>query len=202
MALACSGVLGCGAAGSDATPGGGTDAGEVMTFDATPPMGACNAVVQEHAIEGFTHVDVCSLVTYETKPPSSGNHYAVWAAFQSYPDPIPEGFWVHNLEHGAVVFSYNCPDGCASDVAAAEALIEGLTPDPLCDPSVGDPPTRMLMTPDPNLDVRFAASSWGWTLRADCFDPATFGAFVQAHYGNGREVICTNGDVPPSCGDP
>jgi hypothetical protein len=194
-------ALACGTTGSDA-PSGGMDAGAPMTFDATPPMGSCGAVVQEQAIEGFTHVDVCSVVTYETKPPSSGNHYAVWAAYQSYDAAIPEGFWVHNLEHGAVVFSYNCPGGCAADVAAAQALIDGLPADPLCDPTAGDPVTRMLMTPDPNLDVRFAASAWGWTLRADCFDSATFGAFVQAHYGNGREPICYNGDIPPSCTDP
>ncbi len=169
-------------------------------------MGPCNAVVEEHPIEGFLHVDVCSPVTYETRPPSSGNHYPVWAAYKSYPAAIPEGFWVHNLEHGAVVFSYNCPGGCASDIAAAQALIDGAPQDPVCDPTAGDPSARFVMTPDPNLDVEFAASAWGWTLRADCFDPGAFGAFVQAHYGNGREVICSDGEdvstgLPANCGD-
>jgi hypothetical protein len=118
---------------------------------------------------------------------------------------IPEGFWVHNLEHGAIVFSYNCPSGCASDVAAAQAVIDGLQSDSACDPAAGDARVRMVMTPDPNLDVKFAASAWGWTLRADCFDPDTFGAFISAHYAQGREAVCGDGDdlstgVPAGCG--
>jgi hypothetical protein len=180
--------------------------GALVDGDASPPTGPCNAVVQQRAIEGYTHVSVCSYVEYGTKPPSSGNHYPVWAAFETYSAPIPEGFWVHDLEHGGVVFTYDCPDeGCASDIAAAQTFIDGMTADPLCDPSAGNPRVRMTMTPDPNLDVRFAASAWGWTLRADCFDPVAFGAFVTAHYGNGREAICSQGDdlstgVAPGCG--
>jgi hypothetical protein len=165
------------------------------------PIGPCNAVVQQHAIEGFLHVPVCSDVTYLTNPPSSGNHYPIWAAFQSYDAAVAEGYWVHDLEHGAVVFSYNCPSGCAADVAAAQAYIDGMPDDPLCVPADGDPRVRMTMTPDPMLEVPFAASTWGWTLRADCFDPVAFGAFVQEHYGQGRELLCAQGDTLPYCSD-
>jgi hypothetical protein len=165
----------------------------------SPPTGPCNAVVQQRAIEGFAHVPLCVDVTYLSNPPSSGNHYPIWAAFQAYDFAVPEGFWVHDLEHGAVVFTYNCPDGCDDDVAAAQAFIDGLPDDPLCVPADGDPRVRMMMTPDPNVTTKFAASSWGWTLRADCFDPDAFGAFVQGHYGQGREVICGQGTTQPEC---
>ncbi|HZU83441.1 MAG TPA: DUF3105 domain-containing protein [Polyangiaceae bacterium] len=149
---------------------------------------------------------VCSQVTYGTKPPSSGDHYPIWAAYETYAAAIPEGYWVHDLEHGAVVVSYDCPGGCAADVAAAQAWIDALPGDPLCDPEAGDPRLRVLMTPDPNLDVRFAASAWGWTLRADCFDPVAFSAFFQAHYGQGPEALCAQGEdlsagVPDGCGE-
>jgi hypothetical protein len=188
------------ACGSSSPGDGGTNG------PPSKPTGSCNAVVQEHAVEGYTHVPVCSYVTYDTKPPSSGNHYPIWAAYQTYASAIPQGFWVHNLEHGAIVFSYNCPKGCASDVAAAQKLIDGLAADPQCDPTQGDPRVRTVMTPDPTLDVQFAASAWGWTLRADCFDPVAFGAFVQAHYAQGREAICAQGDdlstgVQAGCGE-
>jgi hypothetical protein len=181
-----------------------SDAGaNVDSGDGPPsaPTGPCNAVVQQRAIEGFTHVPVCSEVTYLSNPPSSGNHYPIWAAFQSYDFAVPEGYWVHDLEHGAVVFSYNCPTGCAADVASAQAFIDALPDDPLCMPANGDPRVRMTMTPDPKLEVKFAASSWGWTLRADCFDPVAFGAFVQDHYGQGREILCAQGDTTPTCSD-
>ncbi|MGD0524289.1 MAG: DUF3105 domain-containing protein [Polyangiaceae bacterium] len=165
------------------------------------PMGPCNAVVQQRAIEGFTHVPICSPVTYISNPPSSGNHYPIWAAFQTYDFAAAEGYWVHDLEHGAIVFTYNCPAGCDADVAAAQAYIDAMPDDPLCEPDAGDPRVRMTMTPDSNVTTEFAASSWGWTLRADCFDPVTFGAFVQAHYGQGREMLCGQGTTQPVCSD-
>ncbi|MBV9948241.1 MAG: DUF3105 domain-containing protein, partial [Myxococcales bacterium] len=105
-----------------------------------------------------------------------------------------------------VVVTYRCPDGCASEVAAAQTWIDALPDDPLCDPASGDPHVRVLMTPDPDLDVNFAASAWGWTLRAGCFDPDAFTAFFAAHYGNGPEAICSNGadlsgGVQDGCGE-
>ena len=186
------------------------DAAVLPTYEASAPIGSCGAVEQQHAIEGFAHVAVCSYVDYLTLPPSSGNHYPNWAAFMTYDQPVPEGFWVHDLEHGAIVLTYNCGEaGCAEDIAAAQQMIEAFPQDPICNPVVGGVKSRFVMTPDPRLDVRFAASAWGWTLRANCFDPSAFLAFAQAHYGQGRELLCSAGiDVigtsaaAPGCGDP
>lgn len=180
-----------------------SDEGEpdAPSYAASALTGPCAAVVQQHAIEGRTHVPVCSGVEYGTKPPSSGNHYPIWAAYQNYTTAVPEGFWVHNLEHGTIVLSYNCPDGCYGDVAAAAQMLAGLPQDGEC-VSLGEGVyRRTLMTPDPTLDVRFAASAWGWTLRANCFDPVVFQAFAMAHYNQGPEDICENGEVAPTCGD-
>jgi len=176
------------------------------SYPLSAPTGPCAAVVQQQAIEGRTHVTVCSVVEYGTKPPSSGNHYPIWAAYKNYTTAIPEGFWVHNLEHGTIVLSYNCPGGCDSDVATATQMLAGLPSDPEC-VSLGEGVVRRsIMTPDPKLDVAFAASAWGWTLRASCFDPATFQAFALAHYNQGPEDICENGEdpttnFPANCGD-
>jgi hypothetical protein len=172
-----------------------------VVYEASAPAGPCGAVVQQQAIEGHAHVAVCSDVEYGTKPPSSGNHYPFWAAYQNYTTAIPEGFWVHNLEHGSIVLTYNCPGGCDSDVAAAIQMLANLPQDSAC-LSIGDGVLRKtVMTPDPKLDVPFAASAWGWTLRARCFDPVAFQAFAMAHYDQGLEGTCANGEVAPSCGD-
>lgn len=141
--------------------------------------GACKIAVAEQALAPGNHVTLCSDVTYATNPPSSGNHYGVWADFGVYDFALPRGFWVHNLEHGAVVVTYNCPGGCADEVAAATAWLGKLTVDAACP---GGTP-RALLVPDPKLDVRWAASSWGYTLRSDCFDAEAFGAFYTAHAG-------------------
>ena len=159
-----------------------------MTIDSGGGEVACNAVVAQHADEGGTHLEQCSPTLYGTNPPSSGPHYPTWPAYRTYANPVPAGFLVHGLEHGAVVISYNCPGGCAAEVTRAQAFIEALPLDVAC-----AAPKRIILVPDPMLTVRFAAAAWTWTLRADCFDEGIFGAFVADHYDHGPESICTGG---------
>jgi hypothetical protein len=145
------------------------------------------------------HEIECSELTYSTNPPSGGDHYAVWAAFQSYDTPVNPGFLVHALEHGAVVFWYNCPEGCADEVAEVEAFIAQHPEDPLCEPFTAA--RRTVLVPYPELASRWAASAWGFALTADCFDAGEFGAFYTEHTGRGREALCNDGqaDVATRC---
>jgi len=171
---------------SDASP---ADADAQVDYDAQAvDASSCGAVVQQHPIEGALHVTPCSPVSYGTNPPSSGNHYPIWADYKTYTEAVPRGFWVHNLEHGAVVITYNCPGGCAGEVAQAQSVIDSYA-DLACFTSAGVP-RRIVMTPDPLLDVRWAASSWGWTLRASCLEPAVFLEFIQDHYNHAPENEC------------
>jgi hypothetical protein len=144
------------------------------------------------------HVSVCSAVSYPDSPPAGGPHYPNWAAFRSYSFAVPRGFWVHDLEHGGVVYSYNCADGCADEVAQVQAMIDALPVDPAC-PSTA--PRRVVLTPDPLLDVRWGVSAWGFTLRADCVDTERFRQFYLNHFALGPENLCNPGidfaDVPP-----
>lgn len=158
------------------------------------PGGVCN--VQPKTVTGLdqTHLSVCSEVSYPDNPPAGGHHYSVWAAYQSYSFPVPRGFWVHDLEHGAIVFSYNCtdlPDGCAEEVAQVQALIDALPVDLSCPAAA---PRRVVLTPDPLLDVRWGVSAWGFTLRADCVDEQRFRRFYANHYGQGPEDLCAPGE--------
>lgn len=163
--------------------------------------GACTTTIQQWPDEGATHVSCMSDVDYLTEPPSSGNHYTCWAAYQTYTAPIPWGNLVHSLEHGAIVIVYNCPQGCAEEVASIQSFIGGLPLDSDCAPSLGK--DRIILMPDPTLvGVRFAASAWTWTLRADCFDPLAFRQFFDDHYDHGREIICSDGWQPDQlCSD-
>ena len=168
-----------------------TDAAPIVIDGGTIDGAACTTTIQQQAEEGYLHISCTDQATYLTNPPSSGNHYPCWAAYQSYDAPIPWGNLVHSLEHGAVIIVYNCPDGCPDDVANIQSFIAGLPLDTDCAPTLGK--NRVISMPDPTLDVRFAATAWGWTLRSDCFDPAAFQQFYDAHYDHGREIICSDG---------
>jgi len=181
-ALACGGGA-HGAGGDAAVPNMDGALGDGMLVEG----GACSAVVAQHADEGAFHVPCTPAPTYGTNPPSSGNHYQTWADYKTYDAPVPWGHLVHSLEHGAIVVVYNCPGGCPDEVAAAQAMIDALPVDPAC---TAPTQRRVIMAPDPTLDVRWAASAWTWTIRAPCFDAPTFTAFAQAHYGMGRENLC------------
>jgi hypothetical protein len=191
-------VAGTSGAAGDADAAGGDADGGAMQVDGG---GACSAIVQLHPDEGAFHVDCLPEPTYNTNPPSSGNHYAIWADFKTYTTPVPWGHLVHALEHGAVVIVYNCPGGCPDEVAAAQALIDAFPADPLC----SSPPThRLILAPDPHLEagVRWAASAWTWTIKAPCFYAGAFSAFMHDHYGMGGEDLCGElhepfCDVPP-----
>jgi hypothetical protein len=149
----------------------------------------CGALITREPVAATAiHVPACSTLSFSSNPPSSGDHYGTWADFQEFSAPVPRGYWVHSLEHRAVVVVYNCAD-CADEVEAARAWIETLPEDPVCVPY--NRARRVILTPDPLLDVRWGAAAWGFTLRSDCFEPEVFTDFVSAHGAGGPENICS-----------
>jgi Protein of unknown function (DUF3105) len=187
--LALSALSGACGSGKEDAPGGICK----VVPEADASADTCSIVPKTVTDLARTHVAVCSQVSYPDNPPAGGYHYPVWAAFQSYSFPVPRGFWVHDLEHGAIVFSYNCcasSAGCADEVAQVQALIDGLPADPECSSPT---PRRAVLTPDPLLDVRWGVSAWGFTLRADCVDEQSFRQFYLDHFGQGPEDFCDPG---------
>jgi len=154
------------------------------------PMGDCSAVLRSYMGATATHLPECSNIIYASSPPVFGEHYPVWAAYQTYDFPVPLGYLVHDLEHGAVVIFYDCPDGCADEVATAQAFIDALPADPRCSAAVR---AQVVLVPRPGLGARWAASAWGYSLSADCFDPQLFGQFYDDHHAQGPEDLCAQG---------
>jgi hypothetical protein len=154
------------------------------------PVGDCSAIVRSYEGASAAHHAECSDIEYSTSPPVFGDHYASWAAYQSYDFPVPLGFLVHDLEHGAVVLFYDCPEGCQDEVDAAQAFIDALPDDPRC---AADVRVQVVLVPRPGLGSRWAASAWGYSLNADCFDPDVFGDFYAEHVGRGPEDLCNQG---------
>lgn len=184
------------------------------------PDAACEVVIDSPEVLTSPHVDVGTPIDYPTNPPASGPHYPIWAAFQEFLTPVPRPFWVHSLEHGAVVILYNCAalagDGGAGDdgsdatdssdasdaggatcstwVDGLRAMIAALPEDPLCDKDAGVS-RRIVLTPDPLIHGPIAAAAWGWTYNAACFDRPSLEQFVKDHYAKAPENFCANGQT-------
>jgi hypothetical protein len=156
------------------------------------PLGDCEATVRRFDEPSATHLPECSDIEYEMSPPVYGDHYPVWAAYQTYDYPVPDGYLVHSLEHGAVVIAYDCPEGCEDEVAEVQAFITALPPDPRC---ADDVVRQVILAPKPNLGARWAASAWGYSVSATCFDADIFRQFYAERIARGPEDLCNQGKV-------
>jgi Protein of unknown function (DUF3105) len=164
-----------------------------------PPLtdaGECHALVEAPSVIPSNHLDEGTPIGYTSNPPSSGPHYPRWANFQEYTSPVPPGYLVHSLEHGAVLLAYKCDaldaGDCNEVVAALRGVRDSLATDPTCDPSIR---VRIIIAPMPTLDVPVAAAAWGFTYKAQCVDVPSLTQFVQEHYAKGPEDFCSPGII-------
>jgi hypothetical protein len=145
-------------------------------------------------------------INYPSNPPAGGPHWPVWAVWGVHDTAVPLEYLVHNEEHGGVILFYNlakCTPGCPGLPAQLADFIAAQPQDPVCtrdappdpDAGVSGVVTRMVLSPDPDLDVPWAAASWGWTFKAStaCIDVGALQAFKDAHYAQGSEDICYQG---------
>lgn len=191
-----------GSSGNGGAGGGGGGNVTILHPDAPPLDGAasCDVTITTGIpVKSAKHVELCSHVKYATNPPSGGDHWPEWAAFQSYDTPVPREQYVHDLEHGALVLLYKCDGACPDVLAALDAGRAAVSGDALCLQSAG-PTERVVITPDPLLDTPIAVAAWGATYTATCIDKASLVDFAKAHYGHGTEDICAQG-YPIACTD-
>ncbi|HEX5659281.1 MAG TPA: DUF3105 domain-containing protein [Polyangiales bacterium] len=171
---------------------GGLDASldaALPDLDSTrPPDGAsttdgdvCAQREQELPVMSAFHVR--GDVKYSDPPPVGGDHNECWAPWAVYDEELADERWVHNLEHGGVIFLYNCPQGCANDVASMRVFVSGRT--------------QALLTPYAALTTRYAVVAWGVRLTTNCFDMPAFQQFYQEHVDDAPESIAD--DPPRSC---
>lgn len=156
--------------------------------------GLCTISVEEWPIASPTHVPVGSTIDWDSNPPASGSHFPRWAAYQEYTSPVPRGYWVHSLEHGAVVLLSNCAlaEGadCEPILAALRQASASIPSDGTC---VAPVRVRTVITPDPSIQTPIVAVAWGFIYRSACVDQPSLEAFVKAHYASGPENVCANG---------
>lgn len=124
---------------------------------------------------------------YNTDPPTSGRHYAAEydAGFYRPGDPatlapFPAGYLVHNLEHGYVIFWYNCEilsssSDCTTLQEAIAAVLEEADN------------WKVIAFPWTSTDVPVVLTSWGRMLTMDEFDSDLAMEFVRRNRNEAPE---------------
>jgi hypothetical protein len=121
---------------------------------------------------------------FNSDPPTSGRHYEATlnAGFYNEGDvavPHPEGHLIHNLEHGYVIFWYNCSLVSEDECTDLKAQIQGVMAD--------ENNFKVIAFPWPSIEVPVVMTSWGRILRMESFDPQVAQDFVQTRRNKAPE---------------
>ena len=131
--------------------------------------------------EGRRHVAEADGATHQADPPASGDHYSVWSRYGVFEEPVDPGFWVHNLEHGAIVLLYRCTDDCAQVRADIGKVYASLP-----DGAFGE--VKLLATTyEGDFGSRFMLIAWNWQEPFDEFDAERIERFYRELLGRGPE---------------
>lgn len=132
----------------------------------------------EVAITSRAHVPTDTIPgPYTSNPPAGGSHYDTDFPAKFYQEADlatlpanPQGYLVHNLEHGYVIFWYNC-QAPNTDCSVLKKTIQQVM-----DETGGD---KLIAFPWTAMDVPLAMTSWGRILKFQTPDPALMKQFVD-----------------------
>ncbi len=119
---------------------------------------------------------------YNSDPPTSGPHYAEEARagfFDNNNYQFPAGYLVHNLEHGYVIFWYNCDLLDESDCTNLKEQIKTTIDD------LGG--VKLIAYPWPSLDTPLVMTSWGRLQRFETFDAEQAKVFYRSNLNKAPE---------------
>jgi hypothetical protein len=135
------------------------------------------------ADEGRNHIPDTQQPQYAHYPPASGPHYDAPANWGTYDQPLPEGRWVHNLEHGGVVILFKCPTACPDLVKQLKDFYSSAPQ------SKAWKEVKLVVTPYDHMDHQLAIVAWDWIDEMDAFDRDRLWKFYTAHVDRGPEDV-------------
>jgi hypothetical protein len=144
-------------------------------------MGSRESIGRSVPLEGATHVDEGSLITYQSVPPTSGAHYPVTAPYGVSDRPIEPGYFVHNLEHGGIVVLYNCDPACPDIVTSLRQAFVDLPRSKLFNR------VKLVVTPYSAMPHKIAYLAWGRVDEEDTYDYDKLLKFYNAYVDKGPE---------------
>jgi hypothetical protein len=123
---------------------------------------------------------------FNSDPPTSGQHYGLPldAGFYQETSPeaqydYPEGYLLHNLEHGYVIYWYSCTSLDESECTDLKDQIQ--------DSMADNRWTKLIAFPRSSLEVPVVLTSWGQTLPMETFDAGQTRKFVSANRNRAPE---------------
>jgi hypothetical protein len=151
---------------------------------------ACGGTCQLDGTDAPSRNHTTADLDYTLSPPMGGDHHPCWAEWGVHTEELAPENWVHNLEHGGVVFLY-APAVPATDVATLTSFVETR------------PGGRAILSPwSAPMDLpgaTVAAVAWARRLQLACVDLDALGAFYDTWLGRGPED--TMMDPPSICTD-
>ena len=130
-----------------------------------------------------THIEVDSDPgKYNSDPPTSGPHYPNEAQVGFYDSNIyqyPAGYLVHNLEHGYIIFWYNCASLSESACSELKSQIRAVMD------RVNN--VKVIAYPWDSIDVPVVMTSWGRLQKMETFDVAQAQSFYKTNLNRSPE---------------
>ena len=125
---------------------------------------------------------------FNSTPMTSGPHYGseYEAGFYNETDPLvtgvpyPEGYLGHNLEHGYVIYWYNCdalPDEKDCDTLKTQ----------IKNSMAANGGVKLIAFPHSGIDAPLVMTSWGRMQRFETFDPELAAEYVRTNLNQSPE---------------
>ena len=144
------------------------------------------AVGRSTATQAGSHVAEGSAINYPSYPPTSGAHYPAPAPWGTSESALPEGRFVHNLEHGGIVILYKCPadqSACSSLKQQLQDVFKQLPAEKQFRE------VKAVSSPYDRMDHQIAVLAWGWIDELDQVNADEITRFYQAHVDHGPEAV-------------
>jgi hypothetical protein len=131
-----------------------------------------------------------SNLSYDNCPPASGPHLNIRGLgplrrdFYGPASETSPGGWVHNLEHGFVVFAYSCRNGCPPQETLDEMrAVMDAVPQTQQAEACGIPNKVMVVRFD-QMNTRYAALAWDRVMLMDEWDSQAARTFAEQWQNN------------------
>ena len=159
--------------------------GAIVVYDATRPSEGQAVPIM---VDAGAHVpEGQDPGPFNSDPPTSGRHYSqpFDAGFYETGDPetlvdYPEGHLLHNLEHGYVIFWYNCEtldsaDECSNLKSQISDVMDRFLSE------------KLIAFPWASMEEPVVMTTWGQMLRFEKFEEKAAREFIQANRNRAPE---------------